>query len=187
MGGGEAKAPFHQMKSKRCMWPSPTYSTYILYCHAHHLGPLHISPCRPNGACTFTTSSGDQWGYGKYPHLCQVQSCTLWPTSLPHYDPPVYHVCPSIKSWLNKRAVLADRALGLPGRNLACILHKSQVTSRFILNFKNCRRMSRRAAGEERKRLPARGLPLTLDRLVGPWKVYSWAPIYSSISPCHNQ
>jgi hypothetical protein len=44
-----------------------------------------------------------------------------------------------------------------------------------------------RAAVEERKDLPARGLPPTLDRWVRSRKVYSWAPAYSSIPPPQNQ
>ncbi len=35
--------------------------------------------------------------------------------------------------------------------------------------------------------MSARGLPLTLDRLVWPRKVFSLAPAYSSIPPRHNQ
>ncbi len=159
MGGGEDKAPFHQVKSKRCMRPSPTYS---IYCTAMliiwglstsaHLGRMARVRSRPRR------------GVGEV----MANTPTHAKCSHAHYDLPVSHVCPSIKSWLNKQAVLADHALCLPGRNLACILNKTKVTSRSILNFKNCRRMARRAAGEERNRLPACGLLLTLDRLVRP-------------------
>jgi hypothetical protein len=92
-----------------------------------------------------------------------------------------------IKSWLNKQTVLADHTLCLSNRYLAWVLQKSQVTYRSILNFNNCQRGAHRAVVEERKKLPALGLLLTLGRLVQSRKVYSWAPVYNSIPPRQNQ
>ncbi len=40
---------------------------------------------------------------------------------------------------------------------------------------------------DERKEPPARGVPLTLDRLVRPRKVYSGSPAFSSMPPRQNQ
>jgi hypothetical protein len=48
-----------------------------------------------------------------------------------------------------------------------------------MLDFNNYQRGARRVAVEERKKAAARCLPLTLDRLVRPMKVYSLGPTYS--------
>ncbi len=99
------------------------------------------------------------------PTHAKCSRATLW-----HTNPPCV---PLSKFWQNKQAVLADHALCLSGRKLAYILHRSQNTYRSILNFNNCQKEACRAAVEEWKEPPARGMLLTLDRLVQSRKVYS--------------
>jgi hypothetical protein len=115
--GGQPDTPYLQVQSKHSTRSSPTYS---IYCHAPPLRPLHFCPRRKHGTHTCTTSSG---GGG-------VEANTLTHTkcSPPRYDTPVSNVCPSII--LNKQTghtVLADHALCLSGRNLACLLHNDQI------------------------------------------------------------
>jgi hypothetical protein len=80
-------------------------------------------------------------------------------TVMPRYDTPVSHVYPSVKSWVNKQALLADHAFCHSGQYFACILHIMQVTYRSILNFYDCQRGARRPLLKSGKKPPARGLP----------------------------
>ncbi len=92
---------------------------------------------------------------------------------MPCYDT---HNCPSAnldKILTKQQTILSDHALCLSDSYLACILKKSQITYKSILEFNNCQRSACMAAVEERKELPAHGLLLTLDHLVRSRKVYS--------------
>ncbi len=89
-GWGKVQAPFHKVKSERCTRPLPTYN---VYCHAHSR-PLHVSPCRPNGARTCTTLSGVEGVIADTPTQAKCSHATLCHTCLPRV--------PFKKSWVNK-------------------------------------------------------------------------------------
>jgi hypothetical protein len=147
-GRGEAKTPFHQVKSKRCMRPSPMDS---IYCHAW---PRHVSPRSPNGARMYVHDLVGGWGVMAHtPTHAKCSHATLPHTSLP---PAPYN-----KSWLNKQAVLADQALCLLGRKLACVLLKSKYIQVHNKIYNNNQRGARRVTVEEQKKAAARCLPLT--------------------------
>ncbi len=103
-----------------------------------------------------------RWGSGRWKWIPPPTPSAV----MPHYDTHNRPVQTSIKSWLNKETVLADHALCLSNRYLACVLQKSQGPSSSILNFNNCQRGAHRAVVEERKKPPAPGLQKSILELL---------------------
>jgi hypothetical protein len=99
-----------QVRLKHCMHhrPCPIYISmlitwgYSTSAHEGRMACVRARPCR---------------GVGGSKH----QPPPMPSTVMPHYDTPVSHVCTSIKSWLNKQAVLADHACSLPLRQKLCM------------------------------------------------------------------
>ncbi len=186
MDGGEVQAPCHQLKSERCMRPSPPHTLSPLCC-----APVKILTIQSNKTPRDLigqkgrVSARPSWGVGgKYPHPRKVKSC--------HVMTPIIafvHQLPFNKSWLNKQKKqnLANHALCLSTRYLACILHVYQYIHINLYYCNNFLRKARRPPIDEWKEPPAHGVPLTVDRLVRPRKVYFWSPAFSSMPPCQNQ
>ncbi len=75
-----------------------------------------------------------RWGWGggglaNTPTLAKCSHTMLWHTNLPRV--PFYIIL------TRQQAILADHDLCISGRNLACILHKSQVTYMYIHPYGN--------------------------------------------------
>jgi hypothetical protein len=106
---------------------------------------------------------------------------------MPRYDTYMRQL-PFNKSWLNKQKELADHTLCLSTHYLACILHVYHYIHMNLYEILTIVRKKHIGPPvDEQKELPARSGPLTLDCLVQSRKVYSWSPVFSSVTPHQNQ
>jgi hypothetical protein len=137
----------------------------FLSAHVGIMSCVHARPC---------------WGGPNTPTHAKYSHATLWHTSLP---------CVPFNKILTKQTGHTCWPRSIPFRQKLGMYTYFMILKLHIDPYwnKHLSERSTLATIEEPKKSPALGLPLTLDRLLKSWKVYSSAPAYSSILPCYNQ